>query len=134
MGIDRVNVWLNHNGTRIGKFHFIFYSLIAEIVNEGAKGFGNSKIQPSKLPYYIFADYEAEISKNGFVFKQFKELKGTAAAIAKDFVTKTVYGLPVHSINGQKIEGIIFFSSVRDEIKEIPAVTHIANDVRALLV
>lgn len=33
LGVDRVNVWVNHNGTRIGKFHFIFYSLIAEIVN-----------------------------------------------------------------------------------------------------
>lgn len=34
-GIDRVSVWLNHNGTRNGKIHFIFYSLIAEISKRG---------------------------------------------------------------------------------------------------
>lgn len=133
-GIDSVNVWLNHNGTRIGKFHFIFYSLIAEVVNDGAKGFGNSKIQPSKLPYYIFADYEEEIMKKGFVFKHFEDLKSTPKAIAKDFGTKSVFGLPIKSISGQKIDGIIFFSAVRDKFEDVPNVQRIADDVRAILV
>ncbi len=133
-GIDRVNVWVNHNGTRIGKFHFIFYSLIAEAVNSGAKGFGNSKISPTKLPYYVFADYENEISKNGFVFKQATDLSGTPAAIARDFGSKTIFGLPIRGIREGKMDGILFFSSVREELKKIPEVGRIADDIRALLI
>lgn len=34
LGIDRTNVWINHNGMRNGKIHFIFYSLVAEIVQQ----------------------------------------------------------------------------------------------------
>lgn len=133
-GIDRVNVWVNHNGTRAGKFHFIFYSLIAEVVNDGVKGFGNGRISPDKLPYYIFADYENEISKNGYVFKHSRELSGTPAAVAKDVGTKTVYGLPITGIRDGKMDGIIFFSSATVEMKEIPCVDRLANDVRALLI
>lgn len=132
--MDRVNVWINHNGTRIGDFHFIFYSLIAELVNEGSKSFANSRISPEKLPYYVFADYEKEIAKNGFVFKQAKDLTGAAAAIAKDYGTKTLYGLPVYGIREGKVDGIIFFSSTGKEMEEVPKVARYAEDIRALLI
>lgn len=132
--VDRVNVWVNHNGTRAGKFHFIFYSLIAELVNVWVKWFGYSSIHPWRLPYYVFADYEEEISQRWFVFKNDNELIGTPLAIAKDFWTKTVYGLPLSSINGMKVSGIIFFTSVHTHMESIPNVENIANDVRALLI
>ena len=132
--VDRVNVWVNHNGTRAGKFHFIFYSLIAELVNTWVKWFGYSNIQPGRLPYYVFADYEEEISNRWFVFKHDYELKWTPLAIAKDFWTKTVYWLPLSSINGMKVSWIIFFTSVHHSMEEIPNIDNIANDVRALLI
>lgn len=132
--VDRVNVWVNHNGTRAGKFHFIFYSLIAELVNIWVKWFGYSNIQPGRLPYYIFADYEEEISNRWFVFKHDYELKWTPLAIARDFWTKTVYGLPLSSINGVKVSWIIFFTSVHSHMESIPNIDNIANDVRALLI
>lgn len=39
MGIDRTSVWINHNGMRNGKIHFIFYSLIAEFSAPGLQRF-----------------------------------------------------------------------------------------------
>ena len=38
-GVDRVSVWINHNGMRNGKIHFIFYSLIAEYSASGLQKF-----------------------------------------------------------------------------------------------
>lgn len=70
----------------------------------------------------------------GFVFKHYEELKSTPKAIAKDFGTKSIFGLPIKSISGQKIDGIIFFSSVRERFRETPAVHQIVEDMRAILV
>lgn len=62
-GIDRVSVWLNHNGMRNGKIHFIFYSLIAEISRQGLQKMIENPVGNQKLPYYVFADYEEMIIK-----------------------------------------------------------------------
>lgn len=134
MGVDRVNVWVNHNGTRIGKFHFIFYSLIAEIVNRWAKSFGYSHLQWGHLPYYIFSDYEDEINRAGFVFRQREEFTGAAKAMAEDFGTLTLYWVPLNSINGSSVSGILFFSAVHSPLKEIPNVEIHAANIRALLI
>lgn len=61
MGVDRTSVWINHNGMRNGKIHFIFYSLIAEFSAMGLQRFTDSQIGSQKLPYYIFAEYEEMI-------------------------------------------------------------------------
>ena len=63
-GIDRVSVWLNHNGMRNGKIHFIFYSLIAEISKQGLQKMIENPVGNQKLPYYVFADYEEMVIKS----------------------------------------------------------------------
>jgi len=100
-GIDRVSVWLNHNGTRNGKIHFIFYSLIAEISRRGLQRFIENPVGNQKLPYYVFADYEEFIiNQNGPVFFQDvkKELNGAAASIAEDLGTKSLLVAPIYNL------------------------------------
>lgn len=133
LGIDQVNVWVNHNGTRIGKFHFIYYSLIAEIMNSGVRSFAENKLTHSQLPYYVFADYENDIEKYGSTFRQAEQLTGTRAALANDFWAKSIYWVPLKGIRGNKIDGIIFFSAMRKPLKNPPEVSYIADDIRWLL-
>lgn len=97
LGIDRVSVWLNHNGMRNGKIHFIFYSLVAEITKQGLQKVTENPVGNQKLPYYIFADYEDRLMHEGsfFVKNAKEELKGASRSIASDLGTKSMLCMPI---------------------------------------
>lgn len=54
--------------------------------------------------------------------------------MAEDFGTLTLYGVPLNSINGPHISGILFFTAVHSPLKEIPNVEIHAANIRALLI
>lgn len=134
-GIDRVNVWLNHNGMRNGKIHFIFYSLIAEISKQGLQKIMENPIGSQKLPYYVFADYEELIIKANWpaFIKNALELKGAAGQIANDLWTKSLIVAPIYNLRGG-IDGLIFFSSVFEYLQEKPKLDNIIIDIRTLFI
>lgn len=134
-GIDRVSVWLNHNGMRNGKIHFIFYSLIAEISRQGLQKMIENPVGNQKLPYYVFADYEEMIIKQNWpVFiQEAKELSGAAGGIAADLGTKSLIVAPIYNLRGG-IDGLIFFSSVFEYLKEKPKLDNLIIDIRALFI
>lgn len=133
--IDRASVWINHNGMRNGKIHFIFYSLIAEFSAYGLSKFADTPVGSQKLPYYIFAEYEEMIlQRNWIVFVSDQvTLWETSKAIAHDQWTQSLVIAPVFNMKW-KIEWMIFFSSVYSKLKEQPKVDHMVNDIRALFI
>lgn len=135
-GIDRVSVWLNHNGMRNGKIHFIFYSLIAEITKHWLEKTIENPIWSQKLPYYVFADYEEMVIKANwpvFISNTEKELKGTAKSIAEDFWTKSIIIAPIYNLKWG-IDGLIFFSSVFKYLQEKPELDDLIIDIRSLFI
>ncbi len=134
-GIDRVSVWLNHNGMRNGKIHFIFYSLIAEISKQGLQKMIENPIGNQKLPYYVFADYEEMIIKQNWpiFIQEAKELSGAAGGIAADLGTKSLIVAPIYNLRGG-IDGLIFFSSVFEYLQEKPKLDNLIIDIRALFI
>ncbi len=135
-GIDRVSVWLNHNGMRNGKIHFIFYSLIAEITKQGLQKFMENPIGSQKLPYYVFADYEEMIIKQNwpvFIKSVIDELKGASGSISKDLWTKSLIVAPIYNLRGG-IDGLIFFSSVFTHLEDKPKLDNLILDIRALFI
>lgn len=135
-GIDRVSVWLNHNGMRNGKIHFIFYSLIAEISRQWLQKMIESPVWSQKLPYYVFADYEEFITKANwpaFIKNAPEELQGAAKGICKDLWTKSLIVAPIYNLRGG-IDGLIFFSSVFETLTEMPKLDNIIIDIRSLFI
>jgi len=135
MWIDRASVWINHNGMRNGKIHFIFYSLIAEFSAYWLSKFADTPVGSQKLPYYIFAEYEEMIlQKKWTVFVSDQvTLSETSRAIAHDQWTQSLVIAPVYNMNW-KIEGMIFFSSVFSKLEKQPMVDYMVNDIRALFI
>lgn len=133
--IDRTSVWINHNWMRNWKIHFIFYSLIAEYSASWLQKFTDWPIGSQKLPYYVFAEYEEAIcQEGGSVFVSDQEiLWHTSKAIASDLGTKSLVVLPIFNLKG-RIDWMIFFSSVFQELDEMPEVEKIANDIRAIFI
>lgn len=133
--VDRVSVWINHNWMRNGKIHFIFYSLIAEFSAPWLQKFTDWPIGSQKLPYYIFAEYEEAIcEEGGSVFVQDQEmLWHTSKAIASDLWTKSMTVSPIFNLQW-RIDWMIFFSSVFQELDEMPEVERIVNDIRAIFI
>lgn len=134
-GVDRVSVWLNHNGMRNWKIHFIFYSLVAEITKQGLVKAAENPIGNQKLPYYIFADYEERLMSEGsfFIRDTKEELKGASRSIASDLGTKSMVCSPILSLGGN-IDGIIFFSSAYQGLDERPNLQKISDDIRILFI
>lgn len=133
--VDRVSVWINHNGMRNGKIHFIFYSLIAEYSAPWLQKFTDWPIGSQKLPYYIFAEYEEAITaEGGQVFVSDQEiLWHTSKAIASDLGTKSLVVAPICNMQG-RIDWMIFFSSVFNELDESPEVDQMVADIRAIFI
>lgn len=133
MWIDRVSIWLNHNWLRSWKIHFLYYSLVSEIVRPWVQSLLNNCFSTNKVPYYVFAEFENNICEKWFILKHSEELETTWFCVTKDIWTKTIYGLPIIGLNG-KIDWIIFFWGVANKIENIPNVDNIVWDVRAILV
>jgi len=133
--IDRASVWINHNGMRNGKIHFIFYSLIAEYSAYWLSKFADTPVGSQKLPYYIFAEYEEMIlARNWTVFVSDQiALWETSKAIAHDQWTQSLVIAPVFNMNW-KIEGMIFFSSVYSKLTAQPEVEDMVSNIRALFI
>lgn len=133
--IDRASVWINHNGMRNGKIHFIFYSLIAEYCAYGLSKFADTPVGSQKLPYYIFAEYEEMIlQKNWIVFVSDQvALSQTSKAIAHDQWTQSLVIAPVFNMDW-KIEWMIFFSSVYSKLQAQPEVSDMVSNIRALFI
>jgi len=135
-GIDRVSVWLNHNGMRNGKIHFIFYSLIAEISRVGLQKMIENPVGNQKMPYYVFADYEELVIKENwpaFITNANVELQGAAKNIAADLGTKSLIVAPIYNFKWG-IDGLIFFSSVFEYLQEKPKLDNIIIDIRTLFI
>lgn len=133
--IDRVSIWINHNWMRNWKIHFIFYSLIAESSAPWLQKFTDWPIGSQKLPYYIFAEYEEAILEKGwsiFVSDQ-QKLWHTSKAIASDLGTKSLIVSPITNLKW-KLDWMIFFSSVFQELKKAPEVEGIVNDICTIFI
>jgi len=119
--IDRVSVWLNHNWTRKGKVHFLYYSLVAETVSNWLERFDKFHIKLEKLPYYMFAEYEEKVHNEhlDYFIKDIKELWPSAISIAKDTGAKSMYIRALDNVDWW-IDWLLFCSYVFEKAKENP--------------
>lgn len=134
--VDRYNIFLMHNWTRAGHFHYIYYSLISWISKSGLEDFSNTKVKMDRVPYYALVAYEKHLLGNNWEFFTNK-IEGdvwiSASAIAEDLWTKSLYVKWLTDINWEYI-WLIFASSVFDTIEKKPNLDIFNDNVRALLV
>ena len=134
-GVDRVSVWINHNGVRNGNIHFIFYSIVAEITGRGLSRTSDSPTGNQRLPYYVFSDFEEMVEKEGreVFIPDTSTLTGAGKNITKDLGTQSVTVVPIYNLK-RGIDGLIFFSAVFQKQFEKPELRNMINDIRALFI
>jgi len=130
-GIDRCNIWIAHNSIKRGNFHFLYYSLIAEVVASWLELFSQHWISTEKNLHYQFAEYEDRAIWKKPSFAHIEELWQTAYAIAKDLWTKSIYIKAIYNLDW-KVDWIIFFSSVFKKIPKEPKLDKYIDNIRLL--
>ena len=133
-GIDRCSLFLMHNWTRSGDFHYMYYSLVAEIQADWLETFANHKINMESIPFFTMINYEDKLKEwNGSRFSQdLTDLWPTATQIAKQLWTKSLYIRGIYDLDWDYI-GIMFISSVFEPMEERPNCRKCTENVRALL-
>ena len=132
--IDRASVWVNHNWTRKGNFHFNYYSLINELTLwNGLKTFVSNIVKPDKVPHYVFSDYETIYNEKWYIFlKDISTVSSTMKHIADDFWTKSVYWFGLKNLDWD-IEWFVLFATVFNYLEEEPTeLQQIAENIRII--
>ena len=133
MGFDRASIWQNHNGTRKGKFHFLYYSLIAEVVANGLELFSQRIANTERVSHYMFSEYERRAIGSSPHLAQLSELGQTAKNIWEDLWTKTIYVRAIYNTKGW-VDWLFLLSSVYNEVEKDPeGIDENINNLRIIL-
>lgn len=133
--IDRCSLFLMHNWTRSGEFHYMYYSLVAEVQADWLESFANHKVNMGRIPFFTMINYEDKIKEWGgsWFSRDLKDLWPTAQQIAKQLWTKSLYIRGIYDLEWEYI-GIMFISSVFTQMNERPNCKKCVDNVRALLI